>query len=395
MNINQKSKIAGIIRESAKPLSQREIAERLSISPSGITNNLKSLCDEGFVIKHKPRPSTYSWAEKEYVETQKEPKTKKNTESVNKDEYEEEEKINLEELVLRALMSVDRKPMTKNQISSLIEEKHSYDNCLNRLEKKGYISKEKKRNGNNYLLIREPIRIVYKGADNNSIDHIETLKNYKEDLSSLYMQKSKIDFNLCRLKEVSGLDLTENDTIQKATFSKHVELKEKLANKITDDNRKEVFAWIVNIWGGVKGETSIFITAFEKASKEKEKILESFASLNKRVASWSKILSFLYPHDYFIYDARVAFTLDYLLGTTEFPVPDGFNRAVNNHVEGRQQPTLDEYKRYCSMIKDIHSKLWPNGENKDKPYLTEMLIFALLNDVGFRVSIPKDFKLVF
>lgn len=395
MKINQKSKIAGIIRESAKSLSQREIAEKLSISPSGITNNLNSLCDEGFVIKHEARPYTYSWAEKEYDETQKEPKNKKSTESVNKDEYEEEEMINLEELVLRALMSVDRKPMTKNQISSLIEGKHSYDNCLNRLEKKGYISKEKKKNRNNYLLIREPIRIAYKGTDNKSIDHIATLKNYRDDLSSLYMQKSKIDFDLFRLKEVSGLDLTENDTIKKATFSKHVELKEELANKITDDNRKEVFAWIVNVWGGVKGGTSIFIKAFEKASKEKEKILENFASLNKRVASWSKILSFLYPHDYFIYDARVAFTLDYLLGTTEFPVPDGFNRAVNNHVEGRQQPTLDEYKKYCSMIKDIHSKLWPNGENKDKPYLTEMLIFALLNDVGFRVSIPKDFKLIF
>ena len=57
--------------------------------------------------------------------------------------------------------------------------------------------------------------------------------------------------------------------------------------------------------------------------------------------------------------------------------------------------TLEEYKNYCSLIKDIHSKLWPEGDEKDKPYLTEMLIFSLLEDIGFCVSIPEEFKLEF
>lgn len=402
--MGQREEYVKVLQSTDEKLRIEQIIERFpkeySRNPGNYRTALGKLCEEGYVIKHDEHsPYLYSWAGKEYFVSQKKlknmkKKTKDNAESEKEDE--EENKVHLEELVLRALMPVDRKPITEKEISSLIKEKHfSYHACLKRLEKKEYISIIKKGHTNYYSLIREPIRIVYTADGNKSIDLVATLKNYRDDLSSLYMLKSKIDFNLLRLKKVSGLDLTENKTKRKATFSDHTELKEKLRKNITDDNRRKVFAWIVNEWGGVKGDTSIFIKAFDEAPKEKEKILESFARLNTRVASWSKILSFLYPYDYFIYDARVAFTLDFLLGGTKFPVPDGFNSVVNKHVEGRRQPTLDEYNKYCSQIKDIHSKLWPKGNEKDKPYLTEMLLFALLNDVGFRMSIPNNFKLVF
>lgn len=60
MNTDQKSKISKIIRESNGPLTRKQIAGFLDISPSGITNNLSSLCKEGLVIEHDGRPYTYS-----------------------------------------------------------------------------------------------------------------------------------------------------------------------------------------------------------------------------------------------------------------------------------------------------------------------------------------------
>ena len=65
MSTDQKPKIAKIIRESNGPLTRKQIAGFLDISPSGITNNLSSLCKEGFVIEHKGRPYTYSWTGKD------------------------------------------------------------------------------------------------------------------------------------------------------------------------------------------------------------------------------------------------------------------------------------------------------------------------------------------
>lgn len=65
MNTDQKSKISKIIRESNGPLTRKQIAGFLDISPSGITNNLSSLCKEGLVIEHDGRPYTYSWTGKD------------------------------------------------------------------------------------------------------------------------------------------------------------------------------------------------------------------------------------------------------------------------------------------------------------------------------------------
>lgn len=402
--MGQREEFVKVLQSTDEKLRIEQIIERFpkeySRNPGNYRTALGKLCEEGYVIKHDEHsPYLYSWAGKEYFVPQKKlenmkKKTKDNAESEKEDE--EENKVHLEELVLRALMSAERKTMTEKEISSLIKEEHSSCYvCLKRLEKKEYISIIKKGHTNYYSLIREPIRIVYTADGNKSIDLVATLKNYRDDLESLYMLKGGTSFKLEFLQDELDWGSSDEEEKEKADFQDQLNLKEELCNKITDKNRGKVFAWIVNEWGRVKGDTSIFIKAFDEAPKEKEKILESFARLNTRVASWSKILSFLYPYDYFIYDARVAFTLDFLLGGTKFPVPDGVNSVVNKHVEGRRQPTLDEYNKYCSQIKDIHSKLWPKGNEKDKPYLTEMLLFALLNDVGFRMSIPNNFKLVF
>ena len=88
MSTDQKSKIAKIIRESDGPLTRKQIAGFLDISPSGITNNLSSLCKEGFVIEHEGRPYTYSWIGKDEDRTE----IKRETAASVKEKKEKKEK---------------------------------------------------------------------------------------------------------------------------------------------------------------------------------------------------------------------------------------------------------------------------------------------------------------
>ena len=88
MSTDQKPKIAKIIRESNGPLTRKQIAGFLGISQSGIPNNLRSLCKEGFVIEHKGRPYTYSWTGKDEGGTE----IKQETATPDKEKKEKEKK---------------------------------------------------------------------------------------------------------------------------------------------------------------------------------------------------------------------------------------------------------------------------------------------------------------
>lgn len=399
--MSQRDGLAKVLQSSADPLTIKQIVDRLPEGfpkePGNYTTALSKLCNDGYVIKNdKNKPYLYSWANKEYVFTQETTK-KGNT------ELEETEKKGsvLEVYILRALMSDIDHPMTKQEIGSIVRKKpSSLDKPLKRLEGKGFVSELIIKGQYYYQVVNGSIKIVYKlnSAGKTTIDVIATLRNYKDNLSAMYMSKSRIDFDLELLKDVSGLDLTKNGTVTKATFREHLDLKDNLNKYINNNNTEKVFDWIVYTWGGIKknekSSISIFVDDYVKANGNGEVLLGSFAGRQERVASWSKILSFLYPHDYFIYDARVAFTLDFLYGNELFSVPSGDNKVIKKHVGRRQQPTLDEYKEYCSLIKEIHPQIWSDEDSKNVPYyFTEMLIFSLLNDVGFTACIPVNFKL--
>lgn len=143
--MGQREEFVKVLQSTDEKLRIEQIIERFPKEYSRNSGNYRTalgkLCEEGYVIKHDEHsPYLYSWAGKEYFVPQKKlknmkKKTKDNAESEKEDE--EENKVHLEELVLRALMPVDRKPITEKEISSLIKEKHfSYHACLKRLEKK-------------------------------------------------------------------------------------------------------------------------------------------------------------------------------------------------------------------------------------------------------------------
>lgn len=122
--------------------------------------------------------------------------------------------------------------------------------------------------------------------------------------------------------------------------------------------REATAKWIISDWGGIRrGDAAIaewLVSLGDFEHSRVEKFLEDIGT--KRIASWSKLLSFHNPHTYAIYDARTAFSLNaalYLMGRQPvfFP-PTGRNgtvessvRAIRSHVTGTAG-----YNSYLSLL---------------------------------------------
>lgn len=312
------------LQKSDIPLSREQLAKKITKDPSNSGSSfyysLNNLVKIGKVERIKLGRKYFFYLKgKKFNLPSTEPKDKKT-------------QIKLEELVLRIFMSNDNKAFSEEDIVSKVNK-----NCLVKYELRGrkkrvsYILKELVRsdyisesmNGQlkEYTFNPKSMRIVYKDGTPKSIDRIATLDNYKNTLKKLYMKKVGYNLSLNELNDISGLDLTHGGKNIIDGFQQQIDLKEELSKKITDDNSEDVFYWIVYRWDRItengKSSVACFVEDYKNAKGNKEELLEQF-SKRGRVASWSKILSFLYPHDYFIYDARVAFTLDYLLGEQSF-----------------------------------------------------------------------------
>lgn len=226
-------------------------------------------------------------------------------------------------------------------------------------------------------------------------DLAKVLVQFKKGFEERYEKKATFKLDDEKLKKI-GLKLT-NPGKETASFKNQIELRKHLKDiitEITEENRKDVFDWIVKTWGGVKrGDNTEYARIVKESSKEELLLNISKAGKRskkvKKVASWSKILSFLYPDEYCIYDSRVTFTLDYLLGRYEFTIPLGRNTTIEKYISKPTEPTLDEYLEYCDLIKQLHPLVWPEKSVKEI-YYTEMLIFSLLSDESFRTSIPSS-----
>lgn len=229
-------------------------------------------------------------------------------------------------------------------------------------------------------------------TDKEIYDLAKALIQYKEGFEKRYEKKAAFKLGDEVLKKI-GLKLT-NSGKETASFENQIELKKNLKDKITEENRKDVFDWIVKTWGGVKrGDNTEYARIVKEASKEELLLNISKAGKRlrkvKRVASWSKILSFLYPDEYCIYDSRVTFALDYLIGRYEFTIPYGRNTTIERYISKHAEPTLDEYLEYCDLIKQLQPLVWPE-KSVEEIYYTEMLVFSLLNNESFIASIPNS-----
>jgi len=253
------------------------------------------------------------------------------------------------------------------------------------------------------------------------------LQPFKEQLHNLYQWNVKID----RLEEL--LVFTSEQIEEISTLSpyyKEIRIKQAVnakLNQIYNQKDKKNFydlcLWIIKDWGGI-------LTADDNNTI---KLIDEFLASGKptynRIASSSKVGSFMKPTDYIIYDSRVAYSLNWIiLSETSskyfFPIPEGRNSKMKafdmgvlirlkNVEQYRSQTELERdnrqfinkkdkqfyipeneaYLELNSLIKQINHKLWADDkEKKDNLFYTEMLLFSIADkqvydDITKRVKI--------
>ena len=221
---------------------------------------------------------------------------------------------------------------------------------------------------------------VYKGL----LRHVANLWGSSDNLKSLYKASIDCPFLPPAAKErISQLP---------TNYMQNVLLKEDLSDVMNghyDFDDYNLAFWIINTWGG--------ITRFKKNVINKERIRDFIASLHTGVttlnciSSLSKVASFITPTDYFVYDSRVAYSLNWLLlkaGAKNgfFFNPYSRNKKLNhfsieriiekevpgNNVYLNNSITYDSYNK---LIIKLYNDLSKKAKDLKHAFELEMLLF--------------------
>lgn len=242
------------------------------------------------------------------------------------------------------------------------------------------------------------------------------LDQFKDDLPNLYSWNANIE----KLSDYDVFSRTEIENLkQKTPFEKEMILKKAINKRLKETYKKDktlfdkLCLWIIKDWGGIK-------TAKDAGTLE---LIEEFLNAKnhsfKRIASSSKVGSYMYPEKYIIYDSRVAYSLNWIIlaenaGDKFFPIPEGRNskmtafdmnvliRLINvNKYKPSELIDLDKrlyvkrsdklnfipekesYEVLNNLIKEISLKLW-DEEKAKMLYYTEMLLFSIADREIFR-----------
>ncbi len=170
---------------------------------------------------------------------------------------------------------------------------------------------------------------------NKTIKYIANfLENYKSDAKLINIYQWPIDKAigaLISLDSNSERDFESKHNVYDKTITAKEIVKKKLFSDISDDDKKKYVLWIIKDWGGIKtvNKKTIFESIKEK---EKNKSNNKVSFDCKSIASWSKYFAFKYPEEYAIYDARVIYSLNWLLFLNNsdffFPSQNGRNSLM-------------------------------------------------------------------
>jgi hypothetical protein len=238
---------------------------------------------------------------------------------------------------------------------------------------------------------------------------VKYLLRHKSILSKRYQWKANIngliDLNVIskqRAKALNSLNSFDKDIQLKKVIGKRLNI----AQKDKSDLFNKLSLWIIKDWGGINGTNN----------KETLRLVRDFLTSEKpsfkRIASTSKVGAYLNPEKYFIYDSRVAHSLNWIIlsenaGQFFFPIPEGRNSKTSafdlnvlirlkniDHYKPGSIKNLDErlfiknsdknvyvkrseaYYEMNKLIRNINSKLWKEKKIKHLFY-TEMLLFSI------------------
>lgn len=200
-------------------------------------------------------------------------------------------------------------------------------------------------------------------------------------------------------KVLSKLE-AEESPFEKQIFLKHA--LEASTPTLSNDRLQCLYTWIATVWGEINRQKPL------PSLRPGPSLAGEVAKLKfEGIASWSKVLSFLDTKLYVIYDSRALHALNWYLlksGAKKFfPVPAGRGKAVTEfdietlvRLKGHQviSKVDSAYMRYTSLIRRIHEVLCEGKKSaffseasRDKPYFTEMLLFALAKE-----NVNKDIR---
>jgi len=168
-------------------------------------------------------------------------------------------------------------------------------------------------------------------------------------------------------------------------YAKNIMLKEQSPRIWKDGDKLEVSKWVIADWGGIKGNSAATVASYASAISEGH-----YPDEIKGVASYSKILSFMDPSEFAIYDARVAISLNAIQllrgdkNGTAFTYLPGRNTKLQTFrkLPSTQRRALlqsgwnavaanDCYNFYLNTLKQVKSELVAA-----KLYELEMSLFA-------------------
>lgn len=248
---------------------------------------------------------------------------------------------------------------------------------------------------------------------------VEYLLPYTSNLSKSYFWNTPKDAQIIALKENGIIDLDQSNELLliKNMFIRNVKLKQMLASTITAthsiESKKSIYKWIVEEWGGIT------VRNIDKLYSSVEDFISRSAVNGKskridNIASVSKVLSFMYPERYIIYDARVAYSINWILLKSNaakifFPMPESRNSKINaidiaslirlsrinnysknlgsdNMISNSDKKVFidksESYPILCDLIAKINNCLWCD-ERQNYPFYAEMLIFSMADTIIF------------
>jgi len=236
----------------------------------------------------------------------------------------------------------------------------------------------------------------------------ESIKNQLVTYIDLFQESinNYLDFKSLKFDSFPTFNYTTED------FASSVEMVSALREHIISNDIKlniEQYFWIINKWGGIESfkntdKNQVRINIFSNQLEKRKLTGDSFSV----ISSLSKIASFQDPENYFVYDSRTIYTLNWLLLKSKlhdafyFPMPESRNSKLtlfdlNTIIAYRNKerifteskkytikPILLDYQtayfEYCDLIKYLHKHIL-----QDQPiWFIEILLFTIADNIIFK-----------
>lgn len=201
-----------------------------------------------------------------------------------------------------------------------------------------------------------------------------------------------------------------NDPISEELFLKELASSHNLSAR---DNLSKWAPFIIHDWGGIHS-----FRIDENRISDIQHFIHTCAGpvSTNNISSFSKVAAFYKPKDYFVYDSRVAYSINWLLFKNDyrglfFPIPDSQVKRIRDYdlstilrlckrrhygetSDGRKKRSKQEreeegwfFADYCALVKGIYKELKRTNDvikhyesnGKEYPGLVEMMLYAYLD----------------